>query len=915
MKRHKQIMNSIREFASRLRQFFGTGRTDDDLSDEVQNHLELATQEYVRRGMSPEEAIYAARREFGGVEQIKEIYRDRKGLPMLETFLQDLRFGARTLRKNTGFTAVVILALALGIGANVAIFSVVNTVLIRPLPFKDPSQLVMLWEGLPKLGLTQLGFEAPDLQVFQRAQKSFEEIGAFQSKEVDLSGSGLPEHIKAARLTASIFPMLGAQPALGRVFDANEDTPGKNVVVLSYGLWQRHYGGNANIVGRAVDIDRQPYTIIGVMPRSFAFPLRGPRINNQPADLWIPMAFTPSELKIWGVLFNTSVLARLKPGIALAQARAECEALARPVLANYPPNLMLKDSEDALTLPTIPLKITAVPLHEEVAGNVRSLLLIVMSAVALVLLIASANVATLMISRAVSRQKEIAIRASLGATRLRLVRQMLTESFLLTLLGGAAGLAVAFVAKGFLLALVPSDVALPANVSLDGGTIAFAFGISCVAALLTGLAPAFQLSKSSVQRSLQEGGRSATAGRARHRLQGIFVVIEFALALVLLVGAGLLIRSFGEILKTKPGFSSDHVLTFGIPLPVHAYNKAARIRQFYDELLQNTSQLPGVEFVGLSNDLPLNGHLTATVEVEGITGEHSALPQSTRQSLVSGKYFDVMKIPLLQGRYFTPEDRAGSQPVTIVSQAVARKYWPDGNALGKHVRWGGPVPWQTIVGVVGDVNDKPLGQPVNAHAYMPYAQMYDTALETTMMTDFRNLNLAVRTKGDPAALSTTLIQKVRSLDPDLAITDLRTMTETISESVSAPRFNTLLLGIFAGIALLLASIGIYGVLAYIVTQQTNEIGIRLALGAEPLHVFKLIVGRGARLAAIGAAIGVSGSLALTRLMKELLYGVSPTDPITFVAVVALLVLVALAACYIPARRAMRVDPMTALRHE
>jgi putative ABC transport system permease protein len=381
------------------------------------------------------------------------------------------------------------------------------------------------------------------------------------------------------------------------------------------------------------------------------------------------------------------------------------------------------------------------------------------------------------------------------------------------------------------------------------------------------------------------------------------------------MGAGLLVRIFGEILKTRPGFNSDHVLTFGIPLPRSAYNKASRIHQFYDQLLQNTSQLPGVEYVGLSNDLPLNGHLAATVEVEGITGKDGVIPQSTMQSLVSGRYFDVMKIPLLQGRYFTPEDRAGSQPVTIVSQAVARRYWPDGSALGKHIRWGGPVPWQTIVGVVGDVNDKPLGQPVDGHAYMPYAQMYDTALETPIMSDFRNLNFAVRTKSDPAALAATLIQKARSLDSDLAITDLRTMTEAISESVSGPRFNSLLLGIFAGIALLLASIGIYGVLAYVVTQQTHEIGIRLALGAKPLHVFTLVVGRGARLAAIGAAIGVAGSFALTRLMKDLLYGVSPKDPVTFVAVVALLVLVALAACYIPARRAMRVDPMTALRHE
>jgi len=908
-------VNSLRELAFKLRQLFRNRQSEADLGDELAAHLDLLTQENIRRGMPPEEAQYAARREFGGVEQIKETYRDRRGLPVLETFLQDLRFGVRTLRGNPGFTSVAVIALALGIGASTAIFSVVNAVLIRPLPFKDPSRLVMLWEGLPQLGLAQLGFEAPDLQVFQRAQSSFEEIGAFQSKEVDISGNARPEHIKATRVSASVFPMLGVEPFVGRTFAFDEDAVGKNVTVLSYGLWQRRYAGDAGVVGQIIDIDRTPYTIVGVMPKSFSFPLRGPRINNEAADLWIPMAFTHSELGIWGVLYNTSVLARLKSGATLAVARAECDTLARPILANYPPNLMLKDSKDALTLPTIPLKITAIPLHEEVAGTVRSLLLIVMSAVGLVLLIACANVATLLISRAVVRQKEIAIRASLGATRLRLIRQMLTESLLLTFVGGAAGLVLAYAAKGFLLSLVPSGIALPPSVSIDAGTMAFAVGISGLAAFVAGFAPAFQISGAAVQRSLQEGGRSATPGRARERIQGLFVIVEFALALVLLVGAGLLVRSFAEILKTKPGFSSDHVLTFGIPLPHQAYNKAPRIRQFYDQLLQQTSQLPGVEYESLSNDLPLEGNLAATVEVEGITGKNGVIPQSTMQTLVLGKYFDVMQIPLLEGRYFSTEDRAGTQRVAIVSQSFARKYWPSASALGQHIRWGGPVPWQTIVGVVGDVNNRPLGQPVDAHAYMPYAQMYDAALQTEMMSDFRNLNFAVRTKSDPAALAGSLIKIVRSQDPDLAITNVRTMTETISHSVSGPKFNTLLLGIFAGIALLLASIGIYGVLAYVVTQQTHEIGIRLALGATPSNVFGLVIGRGARLAAIGAIIGVAGSLALTRLMKELLYGVSPTDPMTFAGVVVLLVTVALVACYVPARRAMRVDPMTALRHE
>jgi predicted permease len=908
-------VSRLREFIARLAKLFHVKQSERELCDEFTAHLAFAEEENIRRGMTRREAKFAARRDFGGVEQIKEVYREQRGLPMLETFVQDLKFGARMMRKNPGFTAVAILTLALGIGANAAIFSVVNGVLIRPLPFRDSSRLVMVWEGLPQLGLPQLGFEAPDLQVLQRAQKSFEEIGAFQTKEMDVSGGGQPERVKAARLSASIFPMLGVQPIVGRTFAHDEDAVGQNVTVLSYGLWQRRYGGDANILTRTIDIDRQPYRIIGVMPRSFEFPLRGPRINNEPAELWVPMAFTPTELRVWGILYSNSVLARLRPGTTLEQARAECEALARPILASYPPNLMTKDPKAALTLPTIPLKLTVAPLREEVTGTIRSLLMVFMAAVSLVLLIACTNVATLLVSRSISRQKEIAIRASIGATRLRLARQMLTESFLLTFLGGAAGLALAFAGKGWLLSIVPAEVALPANISIDASTIAFVFGISCLASILTGLAPAFQMTRSAIQRSLTESGRGATPGRARHRLQGTFVVVEFGLALVLLIGAGLLIRSFSEIVKTRPGFSSDHVLTLHVPLPFQAYNKAGRIREFYGQLLERSSTLPGVEFAGLSNDLPLNGHLAATLEVEGITGAHGAIPQSTMQSVVSGRYFEVMRIPLLEGRYFRPEDRSGSQPVAIVSRAVAQKYWPGESALGKRVRWGGPVPWQTIVGVVGDVNDKPLGQSVEAHAYMPYAQMSDIALETEMISEFRDLNLAVRTHTDPAAMETTLIQKIRSLDSDLAITNIQTMTEAVSASVSGPRFNTLLLGIFAGVALLLASIGVYGVLAYVVSQQTHEIGIRLALGAKPINVFSLVVGRGGRLATLGAAIGVAGSLALTRLMKGLLYGVSPTDPLTFVAVVALLVSVALVACYIPARRAMRVDPMTALRHE
>src|SRR5438132_296695 len=555
-----------------LRNLFLSRRVEADLDQEVHAHLEMLTEENIRAGMPPKEAQRAARIELGGIEQVKEQVRQKRTGNWLPSVISDCRYGLRQLRKNPGFTAVAVLTLALGIGANTAIFSVVDAVLLRPLPFEAPSRLIAIHEGIPKMGYPKMGFSPPDLAIFAREQKSFSAIGTFRNKPVNISGRDEPERVMAARVSSSLFPMLGVEPMLGRTFASDEDTPGHNVVLLSYGLWQRRYGGVSSILGQTIDIDRQPYTVVGVMPQKFVFPLPGPDDNGSPADLWVPMAFLPAELQGWGGSYLTSVVGRLRPGITLEQVRGSTEPLAREVLASYPAAL-------TKTFRAAELRISAFPFQEDVVGSVRTLLLVLMAAVSFVLLIACANIATLLVSRAATRQKEIAVRTALGATRLRLVRQMLTESLLLALGGGALGFLLAFLARNFILALVPSS----------------------------------------------------------------------------------------------------------IPLPHEAYPQEAQIRSFYRQLLDRVSTLPGVQSVGLSNDLPLNAREMVSMAIEGRGDAESETPQAICQSWVMGNYFQTMGIPLLQGRWFAPEDRVESQPVTIVSLAAARKFWPREHAIGKQI--------------------------------------------------------------------------------------------------------------------------------------------------------------------------------------------------------------------------------------
>jgi putative ABC transport system permease protein len=901
-------MDSLRQIVSRLRAAFGKRHRDRALDEELQTHLALLVEQNIERGMSPEGARRAAKLSLGGSDQIKESVHDHRGLPFVETFVQDVRYALRMLRKSPGFAAVAIITLALGIGANTAIFSVVDAVLLRPLPFKDPSRLVMIWEGFPSLGFPKTGASVPDLMMYERAQKSFEYIGAFQNKDFDLSGGGEPERITGARVSASIFPMLGIQPLLGRTYTQQEDKPGTNVVVLSYGLWQQRYSGNRGVIGNTIMLDRVPYAVVGVMPKSFQFPMPGPQErpqeNNKPAELWVPMAFTMQELQNQNGDYSYGMLARLRLGVTIQEAQAEANLLGQQIERQYPAGLMK-------FLNGAQVHFGVFPLQEEIVGSVQTLLVVLMAAVGMVLLIACANVATLLLSRATSRQREIAIRTALGASRIRLVRQMFTESVVLALAGGALGILIALWGTGGLFSLVPSSVPLPHVVSFGGPVLAFVAAVCCATAVIFGVAPAFQVSALSLHGSLQEGGRSGSPGRARHRLQGFFVTAEFALALLLLVGAGLLIRSFSKLLQTNPGFRPDHVLTMSVPLPDEAYPKAAQIRQFYQGIQQRIVNLPGVRSVGIVNDLPLNGVATVAMEIEGQQG---SMP-SVSLTWVLGNYFTTMGIPLLKGRLFTPEDRAGSQPVVIISEDAAKKFWPGQDAIGKRVETGGTPGMATIIGIVADVDDGPLGTTPLPHVYVPYLQLPDQVLEDRTMDLARSMHVAVRTATNPDSITSAVTAQVHAVDPDIPVAHIATMDQELESSVAGPQFSTLLLGIFATMALFLAAIGIYGVLAYTITQQTHEIGIRMALGAQQRDVLRLILKQGTALALAGVGIGAVAAFLLTHLMASLLYGVSATDPVTFVGVAVLLVGVALLACYIPARRAMRTDPMVALRYE
>jgi putative ABC transport system permease protein len=797
----------------------------------------------------------------------------------METFLNDVRYGFRLLISKPGFTAIAVLTLALGIGANTAIFSVVNAVLLRPLPYPQPERLFTMRSNQ----------SLPDLEDIQSKSESFEYLGGVVMQAQDYTSEGEPLQVQAALINADLLKALGARAAIGRTISGEEDRFGGDpVVVLSHGFWQRQFGGDSNILGRPIQLSGNSYAVIGVMPADFVMPSETP-------DLWASVrVVNPTAGRFRGVHFLRTYL-RLKPGVSLRQAQVEMESIDRWLADKEP-----ADNKGRHTV--------LLSIHDRVAGDSRPALLILFGAVALVLLVACANFANLLLARAAARHQEIVIRAALGAGRARLVRQMLTESTLLSLLGGAGGLLLAVWGIDLLTALKPANLPRLSSIRIDGWVLVFTVAVSILTGVIFGLLPALNASKLDVNEALKESTRASTGGAGRHRVRSVLVVSEIALALVLLIGAGLLIKSLWRLRAIDPGFNPENLLTMRIELPESRYRELTRQIRFRERAVEVLNSAPGVE-AAMVSELPMSGdHLMHNFIIDGrpplAPGEEPELETRT----VAGDYFHTMGIHLLQGRDFTSADRADTPMVGLVNESFVREYFPDQNAIGARIAWArGNRQWMTIVGVVGDVRHYGLNLPEEPAFYTSYLQL-DQPWKRWMY-------VVVRSDANPSALAGEIKNQIWSIDKQIPLTRLFTMTEVMSLSLGAQRFNMTLMGIFAAVALLLAAVGIYGVVSYSVTQRTREIGIRMALGAEAGDVLKVVLTQGLRLAAAGIAIGLGAAFALTRVMSSLLFGVTATDPVIFASISLIVTGVALGAAFIPARRATRLDPMIALRYE
>ncbi|HEY6292263.1 MAG TPA: ABC transporter permease [Terriglobia bacterium] len=882
-------MKQLRAWFQRFGGLFDSERRDRELKAELESHLQMHIDDNLNAGLTPEEARRQALIKLGGLEQTKENYRDRRGLPLLETLIQDLRYGLRMLRKNPGFTAVAVLTLGLGIGANTAIFSVVNAVLLRPLPYRDPGRLVLFWFNHGFFGPGPGSVCDPDYIQWKSQNQVFDQMAAFRGQTANLTGGANPQRLLGSVVTASFFSTLGVQPALGRTFLPEEEQAGQeNVVLLSHQVWEGRFGSNRGVLGEAITLDDKPYKVIGVMPAGFQFP-------NQ-ADFWSPMVLS-------GDCHNATdqVIAHLKADVTPARAWGDV------ALIGHRLDQAAHRDEDGQGM-----GLTFVFLQDSMVGNIRPALLILLAAVGLVLLIACANVANLLMARSMARQREVTIRRIVGASRMRIVRQMLTESVLLAMLGGILGLLLAAWGRSTLVSLMPPTLAQPgivsrmAAVNIDAWVLGFTLLVSVATGILFGVAPALQASKPDSYSPVKESGRGLTAGTRLRGVRRALIIGEFALTLILLSSAGLLIRSFVRLTAVKPGFDPQNVLTMNLTLPPTKYQTEAQMKAFLAAVLERVRALPGVKGAGTGFGVPLGsgGILAGDFEIEGqLVPAHG---NYASKQVVSPGYLQALGIPLLEGREFSENDTATSRPVAIVNHDFARRFWPGGHAVGHRIRPFGS--WYTIVGVVGDVRQWGLAQDAPLAIDLPYSQSPQPFFLSAA-------TLVVRTPSDPLAMANAVRQEVQVVDPEMPVFDVTSMEQLVYRSVAEPRFDTLLLGSFAALALILASVGIYGVVSYSVTQRTHEIGIRMALGAERIDVLKPVVSEGLGLTLAGVGIGLIGALILTRFLANLLYGVRPTDLVTFVAVSMVLTGVAAFASYVPARRATRIDPMVALRYE
>ena len=813
---------------------------------------------------------------------------------MLGELWRDLRYGARMLLKKPGFTLIAVITLALGIGANTAIFSVVNAVLLRALPYAEPERLVALWESNTERPMSRNSISYPNFFDWRAQSQSFEWMASYYTIPLDLTGIATPVNLRGATVSPDLFATLGVKPLMGRWFVAEEEKPGIRAAIISHSLWQRQFGGDPNIVGRPLTLGGRPYNVVGVMPTGFQFP-----IEASPVEVWVTSSVDgektdpkePSQYENRGSQFLVAI-GRLKPGVTIEQAQAEMNVIAGKLEKQYP---------DFNTRSGVRL----IPYHNDLVYDYSEALWLILGAVACVLLIACANVANLLLARATARYKEIAVRAALGASRRRVIRQLLTECLLLSLVGGLLGLLLAWWGTEALVKLIPEDMPRLAEINIDRWVFGFTLLISVVTGVVFGLAPALQASKIELTEAMKEGSRGGGGGRGR--LRSALVVAEIAIALVVLIGAGLLLQTFRRLQQLDLGFKTGNALTASVILPFTRYPKHEQITAFYQALLERVKALPGVEAVSAIAPLPLSGDMfRISFEVEGRNIPKGELPSSHFRS-ISLDYFSVMKIPLLAGRAFTERDNASAPGVVIVNETFANRHFPNENPIGKHIKPGvsveGEPVWREIVGVVKDVKHRQsLRRDYEPEYYVPHAQI-----------PFNGMSLIMRTTNDARSLARSIQQEVQALDRDVPVYRIKTLDQYLGVAVAQPKFNALLLSLFAGLALLLTAIGLYGVVAYAVVQRAQEIGIRIALGAQTGDVLKMVLSQGLKLTTLGLAIGLAAAYALTRYMQSLLFGVKATDPSTFAAIALLLIAVALVACWVPARRATKVDPMVALR--